>query len=68
MQEINGGKSYDVLGSVNVDLAEYAGNVGKPLSHKYLLRESMLNSTLEVSVAMKHVSGERIFKAYVVPL
>lgn len=46
-KEIDGGRSFELLGIVEVDLAEFASS--KPSSRKYLLQNSRINSALKVS-------------------
>jgi len=56
-QETNGGKDFDKIGKVQVDLAEYAGS--KPTTRKFLLLESRLNSTLEVCASFKMTAANK---------
>ena len=62
-RELSGGKSYEKLGYVNIDLSQYAGS-GSSSQH-YLLQNSnarSFNSILKVKILLKQVSGDSCFK------
>jgi len=59
-KETNGGKNYEKIGKVIIDLAECAGS--KFIKRKFLLLKSRLNSTLEVSISMRQIAGDPTFK------
>lgn len=54
-------KITDTLGKVIIDLIDYAQS-GK-ITKLFLLRESLVNSTLKITLEMIQVSGDRLFKA-----
>ena len=62
-RELLGGKSFEKLGYVHIDLAQYAGS-GKSCQH-YLLQNShsrSFNSILKVKILLKQISGDPCFK------
>ena len=65
VQEVKGGRSYQKLGYVDVDLAQFAG-AGRT-SRRYVLdgysnRNRQDNSTLTIIVDMTLLSGDPCFK------
>ena len=59
------------LGSVKLNLAEYVeasrngqgqGESGM-VSRRYLMQDSKINSTLKIEIAMKHIEGDKNYKA-----
>lgn len=52
--------SVQKLGKVSIDLAEYARC--SRFTKSFLMRESLLNSTLKVTLEMIQESGDRLFK------
>ena len=68
-QELKGGRSYQKLGYVDVNLAQFAG-AGRT-SRRYVLdgysdRNRQDNSTLSIIVDMTLLSGDPCFKVFVV--
>ena len=62
-RELMGGKSYEKLGYVNIDLSQYAGS-GSSSQH-FLLQNSdarSFNSILKVKILLKQISGDSCFK------
>lgn len=62
-RELLGGKSFEKLGYVHIDLAQYAGS-GNSSQH-YLLQNShsrSFNSILKVKILLKQISGDPCFK------
>lgn len=51
------------LGKVEVDISEYA--LSPKCTRSYLLRDSLLNSTLKLTLEMIQESGDRFFKWFV---
>lgn len=60
--ETSGSKEDELLGYVNVELAEFA--LGRPTVRKYLLLQSRYNSTLQITVTMRQTAGDPHFKAF----
>lgn len=61
-KELEGGRSFQLLGIISIDLAEFASP--KAITRKYLLQNSKINSTLkviphlrQVSIFMKTITG-----------
>lgn len=55
------------LGKVVLDLSQFVGN-GKerraePRQRRFLLKQAKMNATLQVTVRMEHVAGEKLFVA-----
>ena len=62
-RELMGGKSYEKLGYVNIDLSQYAGS-GSSSQH-FLLQNSnarSFNSILKVKILLKQIRGDSCFK------
>ena len=55
-QECMGGRERIQLGTVRLNLAEYAGTVHE--TRRYLMQDSKINSTVKVAFAMHHVGGD----------
>lgn len=57
------------LGIVKLNLAEYvvAGNQdhteSAPITRRYLMQQSKINSTLKVDISMRHVEGDKNYTA-----
>ncbi|KAI6659601.1 hypothetical protein LOD99_14524 [Oopsacas minuta] len=65
-REMMGGKSYEKLGYVNIDLTQYAGS-GISSQH-YLLQNShsrSINSILKVRIFLQQISGDPCYKVCV---
>eukprot|EP00842_Homolaphlyctis_polyrhiza_P003715 jgi/Hompol1/4344/HPOL_003607-RA len=62
-QEINGGRSTEKIGAIQLDLAEVADQVN--VSKRMLLQETRLNSVLKITVSMELVKGDA--SSYTVP-
>jgi hypothetical protein len=66
--KIGGKEERSLLGNVRINLAEYveASKLSNdPVTRRYLLHESKINSTLKVSVRLVQVEGDQTFMAYV---
>jgi hypothetical protein len=61
MKETQGGRKSESLGKITLDLAEFAGS--KLNSRQYLLQQSKMNSSLNITVNMKQISGDPLFRA-----
>ena len=62
-RELLGGKSFEKLGYIHIDLAQYAGS-GTSSQH-YLMQNShsrTFNSILKVKICLKQISGDPCFK------
>lgn len=55
-QDYSGGKERIQLGTVTLNLAEYAG-VDKE-TRRYLMQDSKINSTVKIGIAMHQVGGD----------
>ncbi|KAI9352512.1 EEIG1/EHBP1 N-terminal domain-containing protein, partial [Zopfochytrium polystomum] len=65
IQEVNGGKSSEDVGSAVINLAECAGS--RTTSRRLLLQDSRVNSVLRVTVNMKLLKGDPIYGVLVRP-
>lgn len=56
-----------LLGRVKLNLAEYVDLLGndRGITRRYLLQDSKINSTLNVSVIMRQIEGEKNYTVYV---
>ena len=59
-QEADNATTYEQIGCVEVDLAEYAA--GEAMSRRYLLQDSKMNSHLQITVKMQLLKGDPMFK------
>ncbi|KND04707.1 uncharacterized protein SPPG_00416 [Spizellomyces punctatus DAOM BR117] len=59
-QSVNAGKSTEDIGMVSINLAEYAAS--RSTSRRYLLQESRVNSIIKVTIEMKLVKGDPVYK------
>lgn len=67
-KEIKGGRSYQKLGFIDLNLAEFAGSgliARRCLLEGYDTRHRQDNSMLCVAIKMHMLSGDILFKAYV---
>ncbi|KAJ3081689.1 Transducin (beta)-like 3 [Rhizoclosmatium hyalinum] len=55
-QELNAGRAVENVGSVTINLADFAAHQ-IPVERRYLLQESKVNATLKVTIAMKLTKG-----------
>lgn len=59
------------LGVIKLNLAEYVDTgqsdqtEGGPITRRYLMQESKINSTLKIEIGMKHLEGDKSYTAYV---
>ncbi|KAH0560096.1 hypothetical protein GP486_003377, partial [Trichoglossum hirsutum] len=68
IQEYSGARGERItLGILKLNLAEYAeggdGEGEEGISRRYLMRDSRINSTLKISIAMRQLDGDRNFHA-----
>jgi hypothetical protein len=68
----SGGKGERItLGNIKLNLAEYVDthdhvhDSGEGVTRRYLMQDSKINSTLKVSLHVKHLEGDRNYYAYV---
>eukprot|EP00158_Paraphelidium_tribonemae_P008577 Partr_v1_DN28616_c3_g1_i2_m49407 putative Conserved hypothetical protein len=59
-KEANAGKKPESIGKVRLDLAEFAGT--KFNSREYLLQQSKMNSTLRISVILRQMNGDPLYR------
>lgn len=62
------------LGNIKLNLAEYVDtndhnhDSEEGVTRRYLMQDSKINSTLKISLQLKHLEGDRNYYAYVRPL
>lgn len=68
----SGGKGERItLGNIKLNLAEYVDtndhghDSDEGVTRRYLMQDSKINSTLKVSLHLKHLEGDRSYYAYV---
>jgi len=59
-QEVSIGKQQESIGTVDINLAEFAGS--RINTRRYLLQESKINSTIKISLELIYIKGEHVFK------
>jgi hypothetical protein len=60
-QETSIGKQQESIGTVDINLAEFAGS--RINTRRYLLQNSKINSTIKISLELIYIKGEHVFKA-----
>lgn len=61
-QEYSGARERIILGTIKLNLAEYAGVQRE--TRRYLMQDSKINSTIKITIAMKQVGGDTHYTAY----
>lgn len=68
-QEFGSGGRGDrvLLGRIRLNLAEYVdkSDDDEPITRRYLMQDSKINSTLKIGIAMRQIEGDKNFIAYV---
>ncbi|KAJ3096731.1 hypothetical protein HDU97_005622 [Phlyctochytrium planicorne] len=59
-QEVNGGRSSDDLGMINLNISEYANSRSSVIKH--LLQDARVNSVVRVKISMTLLKGDPIYQ------